>query len=139
MKRSLMRAHSRRWLVLISTLLVSLTLTPEARRAADLPAVLKAASNYVLQHSKKLPVVTALEEYQQMDSSGGNTLAIKRLNDEVVLVGLGDGTNYLFRDTVAIDTKKINPARTGRLLKLFTEPGDKSLQPAQGLTEEALG
>ena len=73
----------------------------------------------------------------QMDTSGGRINKVIRLNDEVVLVGLDAGILYMFRDIYAIDTKPITP-RTGRLLKLFTEPPAppaRSLQAAQNLTE----
>jgi len=111
-----------------------------AQTTPALPDILTSAAGYVVQYSTKLQALTADEVYLQMDESGGRIQSVRRLNGDAVMIGLGDGVTYMFRDTYAIDTKPFH-ARSDRLLKLFTDPPPpprRGLQEAVEISESGL-
>jgi hypothetical protein len=120
--------------LLCATLLVPRVLAQKP--AVD--GVLKAAAGYLVTFSEKLQAVTAEEQFLQMDTGGNKINKVLRLNADVVMVGIGDGAIFFFRDVYAIDTKPMHP-RSDQLLKLFEAPPAPpvtSLTTADKMTED---
>lgn len=111
--------------------MLALALTVRAQKdATTVDDVLKAAGNYLQEYSQKLNAVGAEEEYLQMDTGGGRINHTRRVQSDVVMVGLDKGQVTLFRDAYAIDTKALHE-RSDRLLKLFSDPPGPPIGPLQ--------
>ena len=96
--------------------------------------VLKAAGAYLSEYSQTL-AVTAEEDYVQRDTTTSS--APRRMQSDVVLIGLGNGVVIGHRDVFAVDSNKIRE-RDERLLKLFRGPNPASGQDAaRALADES--
>jgi len=126
---------------LTAAAMCALALTVRAQKdATTVDDVLKAAGNYLQQYSQKLQAVGAEEEFLQMDTGGNRINHTRRVQSDVVMVGLDKGQVVMFRDAYAIDTKPLHD-RSDRLLKLFREPPGPPLGPlqyGQRFTEESV-
>ena len=100
----------------------------------QLADILKAAGAYLTDYSEKL-AVTAEEDYIQRDLTTSS--APRRLQSDIVLVGIGNGVVIGHRDTFAVDATKIRE-RDERMLKLFRTPTPAAGQePAKAMEDES--
>ena len=106
-----------------------------AEQKPVLADVLKAAGTYLAGFSEKV-AVTAEEDYVQRDITTSS--APRRLQSDVVLVGLGNGVVIGHRYTFIVDSTKVRE-RDDRLLKLFRGSNPAAGQePAKALEDETL-
>ena len=100
----------------------------------QLADILKAAGAYLSEYSQTL-AVTAEEDYVQRDTTTSS--APRRLQSDIVLVGIGNGVVIGHRDTFAVDSTKIRE-RDERLLKLFrTGTPAAGQEPAKAMEEDS--
>ena len=109
----------------------------QAQNAPALPDLLQAGAEYLVRYSQRLSAIAAEEEYAQFETSSDQLRAPRRLNADVVLVGLEDGSVAGFRDVVAIDNVPVHP-RDDRLPNLFTATPWSSLDEARRLTDDSI-
>lgn len=102
---------------------------PQKPQLAD---ILKASGAYLLDYSQKI-AVTAEEDYVQRDITTSS--APRRLQSDVVLVGIGNGVVIGYRDTFAVDASKIRE-RDDRLMKLFQRANPADGQEAATAIQE---
>ena len=108
----------------------SLVATAQKPQLAD---VLKAAAGYLSEYSQSL-AVTAEEEYVQRDTTTSS--APRRIQSDIVMVGIGNGVVVGYRDVFAVDNTKIRE-RDERMLKLFRVPTPAAGQePAKAMEDE---
>ena len=98
----------------------------------QLADVLKTAGAYLSEYSQTI-AVTAEEDYVQRDTTTSS--APRRLQSDIVLVGIGNGVVIGHRDVFAVDSSKIRE-RDERLLKLFRVPDPASAQGAAKAIED---
>jgi hypothetical protein len=118
-------------LFLLTTIAVS---HPSAQKVS-LPDVLKAAAAYIAQYSDRLQAVSAEEDYLQLEVSGGQMRATRRLISDVAFVGIGAGRVINYRDVFSMDGNVLRE-RDGRLLKLFQSTSADALVQAQQITHD---
>ena len=92
----------------------------------ELAAVLKNAAAYLSEYSQRL-AVTAEEDYVQRDTTTSS--APRRIQSDVVMIGIGNGVVIGYRDVFAVDTSKVRE-RDERMLKLFRAPNPAAGQEA---------
>ena len=103
--------------------------TPKKPALAD---VLKSAATYLAGFSEKV-AVTAEEDYVQRDLTTSS--APRRLQSDVVLVGLGNGVVIGHRYTFVVDSSKVRE-RDDRMLKLRGSSPAAGQEPAKALEDE---
>ena len=108
----------------------SLVVGAQKPQVAD---ILKTAADYLVQYSQKLTTVAADEDYVQREPALNLN---KRIQSDLVLVGLEDGMVSSFRDAYAVDGHAARP-QDDRMLKLLQKPSAQGLEQAQGIGEEA--
>jgi hypothetical protein len=126
-----------RWIPLALALIGVATPDVEAQKGPALPEVLKSCGDYVAQYAEKLGAVGAEEQYTQYETSSGQMATPKRVNTDVVWVGLGDRGVMGFRDAFAIDNAPLRQ-RDDRLLSLFKTLTSSSVQQATALTDDSV-
>ena len=95
--------------------------------------ILKAAASYLHEYSKI--ALSAEEDYVQRDTTTSS--APRRLQSDIVLVGLGDGVLVGHRAIYAVDSSKVRE-RDGRLVQLFRGPNPSARQDAARALEDEL-
>jgi hypothetical protein len=119
--------------ILIAAALVGMAALTGAQGKPPLSDILKAAGTYLSEFSQKVAVI-AEEDYVQRDTTTSS--APRRLQSDVVLVGLGNGVVIGHRYVHTVDSSKVRE-RDERLLKLFTGQNPAAGQePAKKLEEE---
>jgi hypothetical protein len=98
----------------------------------QLADLLKTAGAYLAEYSQTI-AVTAEEDYVQRDTTTSS--APRRLQSDIVLIGIGNGVVVGHRDIFAVDASKIRE-RDERLLKLFRVPNPASAQEAAKAMED---
>ena len=96
--------------------------------------VLKSAAAYLSDYSQKV-AVTAEEDYVQRDTTTSS--APRKLQSDVVMVGLGNGVIIGHRDVYAVDSSKVRE-RDGRMLKLFSGQNPAAGQDAAKAMEDEV-
>jgi hypothetical protein len=119
--------------ILIAAALVGAATLVGAQGKPQLADILKTAGTYLSEFSQKV-AVTAEEDYVQRDTTTSS--APRRLQSDVVLVGLGNGVVIGHRYVHTVDSTKVRE-RDERLLKLFTGQNPAAGQePAKKLEED---
>ena len=106
--------------------LVGMTTVAGAQGKPQLPDILKAAGTYLTEYSQKV-AVTAEEDYVQRNTTTSS--APRRLQSDVVLVGIDNGVVLGHRYVHTVDSTKVRE-RDERLLKLFRGPNPSAGQEA---------
>jgi hypothetical protein len=104
---------------------------PQKPQVAD---VLRAAAGYLSAYAGKL-AVTAEEDYVQRNTATSS--APRRLQSDVVMVGLPDGGIIGYRDVFAVDSSKVRE-RDERMLALFRGKNPAASQDAAKRLEDEL-
>ena len=115
------------------TILCACSLGADAGQKPALADILKSAATSLTDYSQKIAVV-ADEDYVQRDTTTSS--APRRLQSDVVLVGLDKGVVIGHRYVHTVDSTKVRE-RDDRLVKLFRGPSPAAGQePAKALEDE---